>query len=235
MACRKGAMPHSTGFARGQGGMLRYSANHPGPVVALRMRPGHGPWCERSIATGERGGNQRKPRAPCVSGGRRRGRDGASKRRDAACHGLRPRGQGGMLRYSSHHPGPTCSLRMRPGHGPWCERSIATGERGGNQRKPRAPCVSGGRRRGRDGASKRRDAACHGLRPRGQGGMLRYSSHHPGPTSSLRMRPGHGPWCERSIARVGLGVHSPPCGRRTRWSPTAPPEGAGFPWWRAPS
>ena len=93
----------------------------------------------------------------------------------------------------------------------------------------------GGRRRGRDGASKRRDAACHGLRPRGQGGMLRYSSHHPGPTSSLRMRPGHGPWCERSIARVGLGVHSPPCGRRTRWSPTAPPEGAGFPWWRAPS
>ena len=96
----------------------------------------------------------------CVSGGRWWGRDGASKRRDAACHGLRPGGQGGMLRYSSHHPGPTSALRMRPGHGPWCERSFVTGERGGNQRGPRAPvCFRG--RAVRSGMACRKGAMPH--------------------------------------------------------------------------
>jgi len=129
MACRKGAMPHSTGFARGQGGMLRYSANHPAPAVALRMRPGHGPWCERSFVSGERGGNQRGPRAPvCFRG--RAVRSGMACRKGAMPHSTGfARGQGGMLRYSANHPGPAIALRMRPGHGPWCERSFATGKR----------------------------------------------------------------------------------------------------------
>jgi hypothetical protein len=214
MARRKGAMPHATGFARGG------RAECCGIRRTIPAPPAHC-GCARVTDLGvnvqsllvREAVTRGDPVPRCVSGGRWCGRDGASKRRDAACHGLRPGGQGGMLRYSSHHPGPTSSLRMRPGHGPWCDRSIVTGERAqpgsvGDYRS--APPIAGG---SRDWLHRE------------------LSTAEPG----WARRPPQPEWTYESSTRVGPGVHSPPCGRRTKWSPTAPPEGAGFPWWQAPS